>query len=236
MTQPTQTPLRRSPVHDLLEHSNPTWGDVHGMPVALGFKSLEIENQKRGELSLCDVSCFPKLTLKGPDTLMWLQGAGIFVPENVYEYSQFDGGGLIIRTDRQEAFIEDGPKSYEVPRLLELLSAGAANVHKAARQDACFFLTGAKANEVLVETCGYDFRQPGDRLVMTRLAGVSCALLLLETNGVTGFRVWLDPSYGAYLWKALLEIVQDHGGDVVGMACHYEELVLSLRPNSHRPT
>jgi glycine cleavage system aminomethyltransferase T len=92
------------------------------------------------------------------------------------------------------------------------------------RQEAAFLLCGAKANHVLVETCGYDFRRPGNRVVMTRVAGVSCTVLPIEFAGIPMFRFWLDCSYAVYLWEALYEIVRDHGGDAVGMACLYPEL------------
>jgi len=52
---------------------------------------------------------------------------------------------------------------------------------------------------------------------MTRIAGVSCAVLPLEVGGIPMFRLWLDCSYGVYLWEALYEIVRDHGGDVIGI-------------------
>ena len=54
------------------------------------------------------------------------------------------------------------------------------------------------------------------RLIMTRVAGVSCAVLPIEAAGIPQFRLWLDCSYGVYLWEALYEIVRDHGGEVVG--------------------
>ena len=56
---------------------------------------------------------------------------------------------------------------------------------------------------------------------MTRVAGVSCMILPLQAEEAPAFRFWLDPSYGSYLWEALLEIVRDQGGDAIGLDALY---------------
>jgi hypothetical protein len=111
-----------------------------------------------------------------------------------------------------------------VSQILQQHAGGSPGVYRVQRQEAALLLSGARANDVLVETCGYDFRQPGNRLIMTRVAGVSCAILPIEAGGISMFRLWLDYSYGVYLWEALYEIVRDHGGDVVGMSTVQEAI------------
>ncbi len=220
----TQHLQRASPIHDLLEHLQPQWGEVQRMAVALSFQAPEVERSRIQDLALCDFSCLPRMALKGPGAVDWLEQAGIRVPKGLYEYSRWNGEGLVLRTDRQEVFLEDGPMGDGISQLTERHASGASSVYRVERQDTSFLLSGARTNEVLVETCGHDFRQPGSRLVMTRVAGVSCALLPLVTANVPGFRIWLDCSYAIYLWKALLEIIHDRGGDAVGIASFYPEL------------
>jgi hypothetical protein len=82
-------------------------------------------------------------------------------------------------------------------------------------------LTGVRCNAVLRETCGVDFSDPPDAVVMTRVAGVSCMVLPVSDKEARAFRFWLDPSYGSYLWKALLEIVRHQAGDVIGIDALY---------------
>jgi len=213
--------LRRSPVHDCLEELNPVWAEIHSMKVPLRFKDLVNETQLKTELSLCDLSCLPKMSVKGPESLAWLAQAGIPVPENVYEHCSLEDGSLVIRTDRQEVFLEDGPASDRVSELERELTSHPLGVYLVRRQDASFLLTGVRSNAVLRETCGVDFSQPPDAVVMTRVAGVSCMVLSLQAEESPAFRFWLDPSYGSYLWEALLEIVHDQGGDAIGLAALY---------------
>ena len=76
--------IRRSPVHDCLQGLNPEWVEIHNMKVPLRFKDAATETHLKTELSLCDLSCLPKLSVKGPESLAWLAQAGILVPESVY--------------------------------------------------------------------------------------------------------------------------------------------------------
>jgi len=209
--------IRRSPVHDCLEELHPIWGHIHNMKVPLRFKEAASEVKLKSELSLCDLSCLPKTSVKGPESLAWLADAGIPVPENVYGCCSLGDDGLVIRTDRHEVFLEDGPASHRVSELEHELRSHSSGVYLVRRQDASFLLTGARSNAVLRETCGVDFSQPPDGVVMTRVAGASCMLLPLQPEEASAFRFWLDPSYGSYLWNALLEIVHDQGGDAIGL-------------------
>jgi len=209
--------IRRSPVHDCLEELNPVWVEIHSMKVPLRFNDAASETKLKTEVSLCDLSCLPKLSVKGSETLAWLAQAGILVPESVYGCRSMGDGGLVIRTDRQEVFVEDGSASHSDSELERQLSAHPFGVSLVRRQGASFQLAGVRSNAVLRETCGVDFSQPPDAVVMTRVAGVSCMVLPLQGKEARAFRFWLDPSYGYYLWEALLEIVRDHGGGAIGL-------------------
>ena len=219
--------LRRSPVQDCLEELDPEWMEIHKMKAALRFKPAGTDNRSRSDVFLCDLSCLPKMGLKGSQALAWLEQQGIAVPESVYAWHSLEGDGLVVRTDRHEVFLEDGPLNDRISRLeSELRSYSTGSYLIIRRQDASFLLDGAEANAVMRETCGVDLSQPQAGVVMTRVAGVSCMILrLLATQKQTpAFRLWLDPSYGSYLWKALLEIVRDHGGDAVGLEAFYPSL------------
>jgi len=213
----TSSSIRRSPVHDCLEELNPVWAEIHSMKVPLRFEDTSGETQLKTELSLCDLSCLPKVSVKGPESLAWLAQAGILVPEIVYGRRSIEDGGLAIRTDRHEVFLEDSPSSHKVSEFERQLSSHPVGVYRVRRQDASFQLTGVRCNAVLRETCGVDFSHPPDAVVMTRVAGVSCMVLPLQDQGTPAFRFWLDPSYGSYLWETLLEVVRDQSGEAVGL-------------------
>src|SRR5262249_16877550 len=155
-------------------------------------------------------SCLPKVTIKGPEALTWLAHIELPVPERVHGQLMLEGGALVIRTDNQEVFLEDSPESHRVDKI----EAGhnASGTYRVRRQDASFLLTGVRSNAVLRETCGVDLSQPSDGVVLTRVAGVSAMILPDRLSDTPAFRFWIDPSYGPYFWKALLEIVRDHGG------------------------
>lgn len=209
--------IRRSPVHDSLEKLNPVWAQIHDMKLALRFNDSASESQLKAELSICDLSCLPKMSVKGPESLGWLAQAGILAPESVYGCRSLGEGGMVIRTDRHEVFLEGGLGSHRISELEAELRSHSSGVYLVRRQDASFLLTGARSNAVLLETCGVDFSNPPDNVVMARVAGVSCMILPLHAQQTKAFRFWLDPSYGSYLWNALLDIVRHHGGDAIGL-------------------
>lgn len=213
----SSNPLRRSPLHEALQELNPVWGKVHEMQVPLRFGGAAKESQLKAELSLCDVSCFPKIGVKGPEALAWLVQTGTSVPDSVYGVQPLGEGGLAIRTDRQEVFLEDALGGQRVSQLESALQAHPPGVCLVRRRDASLALMGAGSNRVLRETCGVDFSRPVTGVVMTRVAGVSCMVLPPQSAGAPAFRFWLDPSYAPYLWEALLEIVRHHGGDAAGL-------------------
>ena len=224
----TSSSIRRSPVHDCLEELNPVWDEIHRMKVPVRFEDTAGETQLKTELSLCDLSCLPKVSVKGAESLAWLAQAGVRIPGNLYECCPLVDGGLAIRTDRHEVFLEDSPGSHKVSEFEHQLSSHPVGVYRVRRQDASFQLTGVRSNAVVRETCGVDFGYPPDAVVMTRVAGVSCMVLPLQDKDTPAFRFWLDPSYGSYLWEALLEIVRDQGGDAIGLD--------TLIPRSDMPT
>jgi sarcosine oxidase subunit gamma len=194
------------------------------MKVALRFNDGASESKFKSELALCDMSFLPKLGVKGPESLACLAQAQLPIPEGIYSCCPLADGGLVIRIDRHEVFVEDGVAGTLTAKLEEQLGQSLTGVSLIRRQDASFLLSGARCNLVLRETCGFDFRYPPNGVVMTRVAGVSCIILPVRIEGAWAFRLWLDPSYASYLWEALLKIVRDHGGDAIGLETFYPSL------------
>jgi sarcosine oxidase subunit gamma len=213
--------VRRSPIHRALAELNPVWGEIHGMSVVLRIAEPADEKKLGSQLALCDMSYLHKVAFKGAGIAEWLSQMGIPTPEEVYNYSVFKNG-LVVRTDRNEFFVEDGPRGEilidDIVRSKASLPPGVQRVH---RQDASFLLCGADCQRVLRETCGVDFTTPLNGVVMTRVAGVSCMVLPLQGIEMPAVRLWLDPSYGIYLWKSLLEIVRAYGGNAIGLMALY---------------
>ncbi len=221
----TAVPDRTSPVHDALEALGPRWRHVSNMPAVLSFGRYDAERGQAAALGIADASALPRLGIKGPGAADWLHGKGLPAPAAVYDTAPLPGGGSVIRSGRDEVFVEDGLEGAIVPRLEHNLRAlPGGGPYEVVRQDASFFVSGAQAASVLAQTCGVDFRRPDGKLVMSRVAGVSAGIRFREDLTVPVLQVWTDPSFGPYLWHTLNEIVGDLGGKPVGLCCFWPEL------------
>jgi sarcosine oxidase subunit gamma len=212
--------VRTSPVHYALEKPATKWGVLAGMPIALHFGDPKREAAQATVLGLCDVSAFPRMVVKGPGASVWVKSRDIPVPDSIYDVALAGRGGYqVIRTGAEEIFIEDGWTSDIVAHTGQALRASTAGPIEVMRQDASFLISGDRAREVFAQTCGVDFRKQTNQLVMSRVAGVSAGIRFRSELKVPAYQVWLDPSYGPYLWEALAEIAGELGGHIVGMEC-----------------
>ena len=217
----TMTTIRRSPLHDWLEHLHPEWIQIHGMPAVLHFGDMAHEAEQVRTLALCDLSALPRIGIKGRGGETWLLKHGNTAPNKVFGHAELaTGDGLIIRTGTSELFIEDGIGGDVVSTLWAEADSALVDVYRFHRQDAAMLLSGERAWEVLAETCGYNFREPDADLVFSRVAGVSCCILRQDRDGFPLFRIWCDPSFGSYLWEQLHEITREHGGNAVGLLAY----------------
>ncbi len=219
---------RMSPVHDALESLHPRWGQVAGMPVALDFDNSKVEQERADAAGLADASALPRLTVKGPAAESMLRGL-FTVPDEIYQVQPLPGNGILVRTGKSDFFLEDGFQGEAVASVAKALGSGGKGVYPVLRQDASFLLSGRSAIEVLAQTCAVNFRET-TRFVMTRVAGVSTSILPRTLNGVPVYQLWLDYSFGPYLWEQLLEIVRELDGGVTGLAGLFLARDFCLRP------
>jgi sarcosine oxidase subunit gamma len=201
-----------------MEHLHPRWGILGGMAVALDFGSSAVEKLIAERLALCDASAFERISIKGANAATFLQEQNLPTPEEIYATASLPANGLIARTGTAEFFLEDSAHGSTVGHVRKALGKGKEGVYPVLREDASFLVSGTEAIKVLMQTCGYDFRQADSRMVYSRVAMVSCAILPRILNRIPVFQLWLDATYGAYLWKTLLAIVRDLRGNVVGLS------------------
>jgi hypothetical protein len=213
----TESIKKRSPFHTKLEVLKPKWGEAKSMAVALSFGEAQDELLAQKHLAMADLSFFPKLVVKGPAAVSWLEEQGIDPPTEVLATSDFSGGGLVIRSDRQEVFLEDGVNSQRVAHLDALLPLNDLGAFRVLRQDASLLLCGQQA-------CGFNFSTHVSGLVMTRVAGVSCWVLKVTIQDAEGFRLWMDASYAPYFWAELYKIVAELNGRCIGLNSIYQRL------------
>ncbi len=209
---------RHSSLKNQFEKQRPEWGNFHAMEVPLHFDSQQSESASMRELAICDVSALPKLGVKGKGAAAWLSGEGFPIPNGTYERMPLDNGAMIIRLATDEFFLEDSLEGEAVANLSSRLGYGLDGVYRVERQDTGLLISGRHAHEVLAQTCSYPFEGNEEKVVMTRVALVSCAILPLILKEVQTFRLWFSSTYGIYLWQSLAEIVEDLGGKTVGVA------------------
>lgn len=210
--------VRRSPLHALLCRHPVRWGELQGMPVALHMGNPVAERAAVEHLGLVDWTAPRRLAVKGPRAVAFLSEQGLAVPEDILHWRELAGGGLVGRTGAAEVFVESGMHTNWFHRLETALAVRSEGVYRVWREDACLLLLGSRAEAVLAQTCPLDWQAEGDRLVFTRLAGVSCMALHRQLFGRKCWQIWVDNTYAPYLWEKLLSIVRELGGRAVGLA------------------
>ncbi len=223
---PVRRSARLSAVHACLERLGAVWDEREGAVRPMHFGDPEAEAAIAPVLALADRGTIPRIGLKGPDAIGWARAQGIPVPDEIYGWTRADGGGLSVRVGSGELFLE-GPHAATAEEGLAEAPSGTT-CWPVRREDAAFLLCGERALEVLAQVCSYDFRGAAGTFVMTRVAMVSCSILveggLAEVDGEEDaaggpvYHLWAAASYGLYLWDELLAIVRDCGGGPVGDA------------------
>ena len=93
------------------------------MAAVLRFSNLEQEERLKGRLALADLSCLPRLGLKGAGVLAWLGENGLRTAESLYAVTPIEDHGMLVRIDREEVILEDGLQGQVVSRIRDRLSA-----------------------------------------------------------------------------------------------------------------
>jgi sarcosine oxidase subunit gamma len=158
-----------------------------------------------------------RMGVKGPRAAQLLQQLQFAVPDSPNTWSPLrpgestGGRNVVARLGNTEFFVEEGDTAPGIAALEEALDAGVDGAYPVLREDFAFVLAGASADAVLAQVCNVNFadlafeRRP---IVMTLMIGVG-VLVLPRVSDEDGrsFRIWCDPTYGAYLWAELEEIV-----------------------------
>ncbi len=218
-----QDAVLMSPVAFAHALKKPVSGDVNGMQTALSFADADVEATRSKTLSICDVSNLNRFGVKGPQAADWLKAAGIKLPETTNSWTSQENGSLVMRLGNTEFLLEDKPEN-QLAKTLSDTAVEQSGVHKVLRNDAAFIVSGELTPALFSEVCAIDLDNGSledNRLVMTVIAGVSATLLKQTLNGQSVYRIWCDGTFGPYLWKALLGIIEEQGGGPVGFNFYY---------------
>ncbi len=173
----------------------------------------DLEAHQSGEAALFDNSLWSKFAVKGPSAAEWLRDQGVPIPDRTYDTNRPSAGDLVVRTGGDEFVIQSEREKGLADRIQEAY-AGGDGAWPYPHEAATFVLSGPHAPGVLLQTCSVNFAsEPIDRIVYTRVAGVSCAILPEPRETKTTYRLWVPASYATYLAEVLLEIIVDLAGD-----------------------
>ncbi|MDH4260026.1 MAG: methylglutamate dehydrogenase [Gammaproteobacteria bacterium] len=181
---------------------------------------------QRDGAMLRDVSARPRFGCKGPMAEAWLHELGLSVPQPPNSWSCEQGDVLVARLATSEFLVESLAPAHARTREIagSLLDPGQrrTGLVPVLRQDLVLELRGARANDLLLETCNVNFaplaRNAGvgaGSLVMTSMIGVGVTVIPRRAGGEVTYTIWCDPSFGHYMYSTLAGIADDLSGMAV---------------------
>jgi sarcosine oxidase, subunit gamma len=202
---------RTSPVEALLPLGERRF--VNQMTTLAAVLGQSEPGQSDLPLKLIDLSCLTRFGVKGAGAADWLNRQGIPVPiqPNSWVSAQ---DGIVARLGISEFLIENGFNNS-----ISLSSQTLPpQVYPVLRQDLAIALWGEPVYDLLAQTCNVNFRTLSEStVVLTSMVGISVTILFDQRARLPFYRLWCDYTYGEYLWRTLLEIIQELGGGVAGI-------------------
>jgi sarcosine oxidase, subunit gamma len=171
-----------------------------------------------------DASPRRRTGFKGPAAAGWLQQLSVPIPSQPNQWAPLAGGGLVARLGRTEFLIEDAEGGAACARLDA--APIATGVYPVLRQDAALVLIGARAVELLLQTCSIEFAAldaSARPVVLTSMVGVGVTVAVQAIGSARRYRIWCDSTYGAYLWMTLVDVARDLGGGPIGLDAEQTE-------------
>ncbi len=151
------------------------------------------------------------LRVQGANAAPWLTSHGAPCPARIFSVQRSgrdDDRICVARVGSADVIVQGGSGSGALDALARCLD-GSTEVFHVPMEAATFRLAGPPAEDVLRQTCAVPLATvPIDRVVYTRVAGVSCAVLPEEIAGRSAYRIWVDYSYAQALWRSLAEILR----------------------------
>jgi sarcosine oxidase subunit gamma len=160
--------------------------------------------------------------LKGVRAAEWLAHRGLHLPAAANSWltqavgTNGDEELLVARLGHSEFFLESSVQAGLPARIADDLEATQPpGVYPVLREDAGFFIGGPDVHALLAQVCNVNFAaiDAGARpIVMTLLAGVAVLVVPRTIAGRREYRIWCDPSFGAYLQETFETVISDAGG------------------------
>lgn len=206
-------PLRNSPIYDSLQQLGGNWQEINRMQSLCSLPNDEVNATRLG---IADLSYLNRLGVKGAGAAAWLSTQSIPIPDRPNSWYPLAETGIIARLGMSEFLIE----STIAPQLNLACNSLPAKVYPVLRQDLAIALIGKQVNELLLQTCSFNFQSLSiaeHPVILTSMVGVSVTVIPGDRNELPFYRIWCDGTFGEYLWQTLLAIVNELGGGVIGV-------------------
>lgn len=206
---------RFSPIYDSLQQLGGVWQNINGMK---SLYSLPNDQVNAARLGIADLSFIPRFGVKGTGAASWLATQSIPIPDRPNSWYGLAQGGIIARLGISEFLIED---SRIAPQLIKACKSPPAKVYPVLRQDLAIALIGLQVNELLLQTCSFNFQALSiteNPVILTSMAGVNVTVIPGVLQEQPFYRIWCDCTFGVYLWQTLSAIALELGGGAIGNA------------------
>ena len=159
--------------------------------------------------------------LKGPSAAQWLLANGLSVPAAPNTWvgeERLNDTLLVARLGSSEFFLEDrggGALRNLDPGVRGSPANYPAGVYPVLRQDAAFLLSGEGSLDVLAQVCNVNFGElalESNPVIMTLMVSVAVLVIPQVISGARQFKIWCDPTFGAYLAESVGTVVVESGG------------------------
>jgi sarcosine oxidase subunit gamma len=221
---------RRSFLYREHESAGATFDEVNGYAAAMHYGDAAGEAARARALGLCDLSALPRTGFKGWNTADWLRAQGAEISEASNRAQPQADGTRIARLSPGEALVlgkydGTGPLVAKLDAAWSMESADGC--FQVPRPETNFWLaiTGTDTPALFAKICAVDLRDaaaPVNRVVQTNVARLNAVIIRNEVAGVPVFDLLSDQASAVYLWRALLDAMDEFGGKPIGLAAVQE--------------
>lgn len=171
---------------------------------------------------LADVSHLPRLGLKGRGAAEWLAERGLGTPARHNSWTAIADSpwSVLVRLGSNEYLLEQEGSARALQDVAQALCSGVPGIYPVLREDSEFVVGGSAVDSLLAEVCSINFGadDPSDQTAyLTTMTGASVLIIAQPEGRQRRYRIWCDPSFGAYLWITLKQLIADHSGAILGL-------------------
>ena len=227
---PSERP-RRSFLYRELESAGANFEELNGAAAAMRFgDDAAGEAAQARSLGLCDLSALKRTGFKGWNMADWLTSQGAELVEESNQVTPQADGTRIARLAPGEALLLGNYQGNG--SLIKKIDAAwsmetADGCFHVPRADANFWLalSGTQTPALFAKICAVDLRPeaaPVHCVVQTNVARLNAIIIRSPNTEVPVFDLLSDIASAVYLWRALLDAMDEFGGKPVGLAALQE--------------